>query len=313
MQEEVWLPITTVVCENIKENTYMISNYERILNINTGRYLSGKSLQTTNGHDITISIARVEYRTFINANIAKSDKVLFKDNNPNNLYIENLYCVSHKEFKRILFETNAANNTGLSDKHMSGRGYYQNNAKIMCYYADEKWKDITQQHVPTIKPWYLISNYGRIYSKATDSIIKTSIINSGYERVQLISVSNVKIDLLVHRLVALVWIPNDDPLNKIEVNHKDENTFNNRVDNLEWVTSMENLHYKADVKRTIYYNITFPDNVVRLICEGLVEGMSYMEICYYKLHCRYGSKIHQRIWLIHKHHIHKDISKDYNF
>lgn len=45
----------------------------------------------------------------------------------------------------------------------------------------------------------------------------------------------------IHRLVAKHFIKN--PLNKKEVNHKDNNPLNNKVSNLEWVTHDENMKY----------------------------------------------------------------------
>lgn len=45
----------------------------------------------------------------------------------------------------------------------------------------------------------------------------------------------------IHRLVAEAFIPNPDRLP--EVNHIDENTANNHVNNLEWCTSKYNMTY----------------------------------------------------------------------
>lgn len=45
----------------------------------------------------------------------------------------------------------------------------------------------------------------------------------------------------IHRLVAEAFIPNPDNLPCI--NHKDENPFNNKVENLEWCTHAYNITY----------------------------------------------------------------------
>ena len=53
--------------------------------------------------------------------------------------------------------------------------------------------------------------------------------------------------MLVHRIVASVFIPNPNGYNII--NHKDENPSNNCVDNLEWCTQMYNVHYGTGMER----------------------------------------------------------------
>lgn len=57
----------------------------------------------------------------------------------------------------------------------------------------------------------------------------------------------------IHRLVAETFIPN--PNNLLEVNHKDGNKQNNKVNNLEWCSRLENIRhiYTTGLKKTGKY------------------------------------------------------------
>ena len=98
---------------------------------------------------------------------------------------------------------------------------------------EEEWKDIENY------PNYQISNLGRVRNKIKNRIIKPSFNNkTGYLQ-NILCKNNKKKLFLVHRLVAEAFIPN--PENKTQVNHKDRNKENNKIDNLEWVTISENI------------------------------------------------------------------------
>lgn len=109
----------------------------------------------------------------------------------------------------------------------------------------EIWKDIKDY-----EGLYQVSNYGNVRSliKRTGSIIilKPDKTQSGYFRVTLCKNYERK-RYMVHRLVAEAFIPN--PNNLPQVNHKDENKTNNRLDNLEWCTPKYNINYGTCIKR----------------------------------------------------------------
>ena len=122
----------------------------------------------------------------------------------------------------------------------------------------EIWKDIKDY-----EGLYQISNYGRVKSlprmmksRKCEEIIKTpSVLPKGYLKVSLCKNGKIKY-FFIHRLVAEAFIPNEN--NYPCVNHKDCNTSNNNVHNLEWVTyeennSYKNHHLKRNISSAIYY------------------------------------------------------------
>ncbi|MGV4405261.1 NUMOD4 motif-containing HNH endonuclease [Ornithobacterium rhinotracheale] len=95
---------------------------------------------------------------------------------------------------------------------------------------------------------YQISNLGNVKSvfykkskKVNEKILKFRVAkrngNPRYPYVVLSKNRKVK-TYYIHRLVASYFVPNAE--NKPYVNHKDGNKLNNRSDNLEWVTPLEN-------------------------------------------------------------------------
>lgn len=99
----------------------------------------------------------------------------------------------------------------------------------------EVWKDI-----PMYAGIYEVSNFGKVRSKVTGSITKGYPNHKGYLRAYIYLNGMVKKEF-VHRLVALTFLPN--PNNYPQVNHKDEDKTNNRIDNLEWCTCEYNNNY----------------------------------------------------------------------
>lgn len=88
---------------------------------------------------------------------------------------------------------------------------------------------------------YGITEDGQVWSYKSNKFLSQRYDKYGYLRITLMNDDKKMKTELIHKLVALAYIPNPD--GKETVNHKDENKENNCVSNLEWMTRQENLNY----------------------------------------------------------------------
>lgn len=121
---------------------------------------------------------------------------------------------------------------------------------------------------------YEVSNYGVIrrirysndmykHKNELPYYIKPRLDKDGYVRYTLCKNGKMK-QVFAHRIVCQTFIPN--PNNYPVINHKDCNTQNNYVDNLEWCTIKYNNNYIEKMgRRNICYGEKHPNSKVVLM------------------------------------------------
>lgn len=95
---------------------------------------------------------------------------------------------------------------------------------------------------------YRATSLGTIFSVRKGIHLSPVPDEDGYLRVSL-SFKNKKKNYFIHRLIANTFI--DNPHNKPQVNHINGIKSDNRPENLEWVTSSENLIHKYRVLKVV--------------------------------------------------------------
>lgn len=112
----------------------------------------------------------------------------------------------------------------------------------------EEWRDIKG-----FEGLYKVSNLGRIKSlvdnngKFREKILSPGKTGNGYLQVYLYKNRKRK-KYAVHRLILSTFNPVAD-MENLEVNHVNEKKDDNRLENLEWLTSRENCNYGTRNKR----------------------------------------------------------------
>lgn len=99
------------------------------------------------------------------------------------------------------------------------------------------------QSIPGLERQYEVSNTGLI-RRVNIRLLKSEISNTGYSRTTVFLGNKKWKHISIHRAVAQTFIPNPD--HKPFVNHKNGIRNDNRLENLEWVTTKENSQHAVD-------------------------------------------------------------------
>ncbi|CAH6421484.1 HNH endonuclease [uncultured virus] len=197
--------------------------------------------------DINVFSNKYRISNFGNVKNIKTNKILHKINSGGFNWIRLAHNSKCKRFKidylvgkYFVINDDALNKTKI--KHMDNNLLNDNHKnlewiKIQEMNNSEIWKDIKGY-----EDRYQISNFGNVKSLLSKKNLNKKIQNSYYV-VHLTNINKIDKYLKIHRLVAIHFIENSDPLKKTKVDHIDNNKINNHFENLRWVTTKENNDY----------------------------------------------------------------------
>lgn len=96
---------------------------------------------------------------------------------------------------------------------------------------------------------YKINKNGNILSCKKNIIMKCYPDKDGYLKLCLTK-DKIEKKYFLHRLLAIQFVPNDDPINNTVIDHIDRNKTNNNIDNLRWASISLNMKNKRFSKGT---------------------------------------------------------------
>lgn len=204
-----------------------------------------------------------------------------------------------------------------------GGGYYRKpNVTEVVYWIprieflystpiQEVFIDISKEHFPEIKDYYMISNYGRLWHKYLADFLAINIDSKGYSYKPLALISGGQRNYRIHQLEMMSFCYIDGCENLL-VNHLDLNKQNNLITNLEWTTYSGNTIHAYEnngIDKSKMERFKYGDNeLIENICKELEQNYLTAE----EIGIKYNVPI-DIVYSIKYKKAHRSISDKYNF
>lgn len=164
---------------------------------------------------------------------------------------------------------------------------------------------VTDWMVKDVRPYYLISNYGRLYHIYKNEFLTNNVDSKGYLYKPLATADGTPKNVRIHRLVMMAFSPIPGCENML-INHLDGNKCNDAIWNLEWCNYSENqLH--AIKTGLMNYDEFLPDETVREVCKLLEDPNITLKSVAEETGASYS-----QVQSIQGKRTHTDISDEYN-
>ena len=264
-QEEVFEPLRFK--QTVLHN-YMLSNYGRLYSLRRSKFVKprfSKKLKYTfyrvnhKRKKLYPSIDKLVAYTFVNnPHPRKYKHIRHLDGNKFNHRAENL------EWYKLTYVTHYDDEVDTSNFELI---------------ADDEVFAIPKVG-GTVYIAYLISNYGRLYSRKYNKFCSETIDLHGYSTYKLYINGKQKC-IATHILVANAFVYNSDCAKHDTVNHKDENRTNNYYLNLEWCDNVYNINYNDALSKRRIRRVRQYDSDGMLVREhaNMTAAAEFMGVC----------------------------------
>lgn len=173
------------------------------------------------------------------------------------------------------------------------------------------YDDLKRYKINGIETTYIIGDDGSVFNTKHGKLKKLKSVKqkNGYYLIHF-HLNGKSYYRWLHRVVAECYLENKE--NKPEVNHKDGNKSHNYVDNLEWVTSKENINHAFKTNLRGYgekaSNTVLTTKQVKTICEMLEDNQLTMHEIADFIGCTYSM-----VFMIKSKKCWVQVSEKYNF